>query len=82
MSDFVLIINTKYVNMHVYFQNQLLRSNSKFICSGTASRKNLDSKETKVVLQLPAYLNLKYEQAGDYIIELSMERTADVEEIM
>ena len=42
----------------------------------------MDLKDSNVILQLPAFLNLKYEQPGDYVLELSLEKTVDVEAIM
>ena len=68
----------------VYFKNNLKPDRSKFICDGTGkSNKGLDAKDEIASLQLPAYFNLKYEQAGDYHIELSIRKeTADVGAIM
>ena len=67
----------------VYFNNKLKPIESKFICDGIGEKNvGLEAKDEIESLQLPAFFNLEYEQAGDYRIELSIRKELDIGVIM
>jgi len=65
----------------IYFNDKPLNGESLYIVDGTSKIRGLEAKELES-LQLPAYLNLEYEDAGNYYIKLSLRKELDIAPIM